>query len=73
MAQPIEQWIKDIPPVTRTWVAAAIGTSLLVVSSPLYSAGPDLTEKGMPSRRSPSTLFFMDNSGWKRSGKLIAL
>jgi hypothetical protein len=32
MAQPIEQWIKDIPPVTRTWVAAAIGTSLLVVS-----------------------------------------
>lgn len=32
MAQPVEQWIKDIPPVTRTWVAAAIGTSLLVVS-----------------------------------------
>jgi hypothetical protein len=32
MAQPIEQWITDIPPVTRAWVAAAVGTSLLVVS-----------------------------------------
>ncbi|GFZ50597.1 hypothetical protein JCM24511_08355 [Saitozyma sp. JCM 24511] len=30
MAQPIEQWITDIPPVTRAWVAAAVGTSLLV-------------------------------------------
>lgn len=34
MAQPIEQWITDIPPITRTWLAASIGTSLLVVSQP---------------------------------------
>lgn len=32
MAQPIEEWITDIPPVTRIWVIAAVGTSLLVVS-----------------------------------------
>jgi len=32
MAQPLEQWITDIPPVTRVWVAAAVGTSILVVS-----------------------------------------
>ena len=31
MAQPIEQWFTDIPPVTRAWVAAAVGTSILVV------------------------------------------
>ncbi|KAK1925644.1 Derlin [Papiliotrema laurentii] len=30
MAQPIEQWITDIPPVTRAWVIAAVGTSVLV-------------------------------------------
>ncbi|KAI9634773.1 Derlin [Dioszegia hungarica] len=30
MAQPIEQWITGIPPVTRTWVAAAVGASILV-------------------------------------------
>ncbi|KAK8858837.1 hypothetical protein IAR55_003067 [Kwoniella newhampshirensis] len=38
MAQPIEQWINDIPPVTRVWIAAAVGTSVLVecqVVSPL--------------------------------------
>lgn len=33
MAQPVEQWITDIPPVTRAWVIAAVGTSLLAVSS----------------------------------------
>lgn len=33
MAQPVEQWITDIPPVTRVWVAAAVGASILVVSS----------------------------------------
>lgn len=33
MAQPIEQWITDIPPVTRAWVIAAVGTSVLVVSN----------------------------------------
>lgn len=32
MAAPVEQWITDIPPVTRAWVAASIGTSVLVVS-----------------------------------------
>ena len=32
MAQPVEQWITDIPPVTRVWVIAAVGTSILVVS-----------------------------------------
>lgn len=36
MAQPVEQWITDIPPVTRAWVAAAIGTSVLVVSFPFF-------------------------------------
>ncbi|WVQ65354.1 uncharacterized protein L199_003530 [Kwoniella botswanensis] len=30
MAQPVEQWITDIPPVTRVWVAASIGASVLV-------------------------------------------
>ncbi|RSH78344.1 uncharacterized protein EHS24_002064 [Apiotrichum porosum] len=30
MAEPIEQWFTSIPPVTRTWVLAAVGTSLLV-------------------------------------------
>ncbi|WWC88404.1 uncharacterized protein L201_003315 [Kwoniella dendrophila CBS 6074] len=30
MAQPVEQWITDIPPVTRVWVAASLATSVLV-------------------------------------------
>ncbi|OXG26318.1 derlin-2/3 [Cryptococcus neoformans Bt120] len=30
MAQPVEQWITEIPPVTRAWVAGSIGMSLLV-------------------------------------------
>ncbi|OCF39692.1 derlin-2/3 [Kwoniella heveanensis CBS 569] len=30
MAAPVEQWISDIPPVTRVWVAASIGMSVLV-------------------------------------------
>ncbi|EIW67503.1 derlin-2/3 [Tremella mesenterica] len=30
MAQPVEQWITDIPPVTRTWVVLAVATSVLV-------------------------------------------
>nr|ODN91595.1 derlin-2/3 [Cryptococcus depauperatus CBS 7855]ODN91800.1 derlin-2/3 [Cryptococcus depauperatus CBS 7841] len=29
MAQPVEQWISDIPLVTRTWVAASVATSLM--------------------------------------------
>ncbi|CAD6587645.1 MAG: hypothetical protein TREMPRED_004816 [Tremellales sp. Tagirdzhanova-0007] len=35
MAAPVEQWITDIPPVTRAWVAASVGTSVLVVIAPL--------------------------------------
>ncbi|KAE8542114.1 hypothetical protein D1P53_001595 [Cryptococcus gattii VGV] len=35
MAQPIEQWITEIPPVTRAWVAGSIGMSLLVSSDAL--------------------------------------
>jgi len=35
--QPLEQWITNIPPVTRAWVAAAVGTSVLVVSASLIS------------------------------------
>jgi len=35
MAQPVEQWITDIPPVTRAWVIAAVGASLAVVSTQL--------------------------------------
>ena len=27
----MEQLVADIPPVTRAWIAAAIGTSVLVV------------------------------------------
>ncbi|WVQ73474.1 hypothetical protein IAR50_003046 [Cryptococcus sp. DSM 104548] len=30
MALPIEQWIYDIPPVTRIWVGASLATSMLV-------------------------------------------
>lgn len=31
MAEPIE-WFTAIPPVTRAWIVAAVGTSILVVS-----------------------------------------
>jgi Derlin-2/3 len=45
MAQPVEQWITDIPPVTRAWVIAAVGTSLLVVSPPSSLEDLTLTEQ----------------------------
>lgn len=37
----IGNWMMEIPPVTRAWVVASVGTSVAVVSSPLSSViGP---------------------------------
>lgn len=75
MAQPVEQWITDIPPVTRTWVAAAIGASILVVSAPsgaiaMSGAGcyrypgshAVLIHIGMSSSRPATAVLFVEGS-----------
>jgi hypothetical protein len=69
MAQPIEQWIADIPPVTRVWVAAAIGTSILVVSSSSLDTSASTDHTGMSSDSTFTTLLFVDYSRGEGSGK----
>jgi hypothetical protein len=71
MAQPIEQLIGDIPPVTRVWVAAAIGTSILVVSSTSQIRTTRTDKVGMSGDSSFTTLLLMDNSSGEGSGELL--
>lgn len=70
MAQPIEQLIGDIPPVTRVWVAAAIGTSILVVSSTSQIRTTRTDKVGMSSNSSFTTLLLVDDSSGQGPGKL---
>lgn len=71
MAQPIEQLIRDIPPVTRVWVAAAIGTSILVVSFVSQCRPAEADNAGMSGYSSFTTLLLMDYSSRKGSSKLV--
>jgi len=70
MAQPIEQLIGEIPPVTRVWVVAAIGTSILVVSSTTQIRTTRTDIVGMSSHSSFTTLLLMDYSSGEGSGKI---
>lgn len=82
MAQPIEQWITGIPPVTRTWVAAAVGASILVVSvqsqaRPLLARTVIerswlalLTEPGMPARCARTAVVLVEGGSGQYAGKL---
>jgi len=80
MAAPVEQWITDVPPITRAWVAASVGASVLVVShrSSCSSVADgqciciaDITSPslaGVPSDSPSSTLLLLESCGGEHAG-----
>lgn len=77
MAQPIEQWLLDIPPVTRAWVIAAVGMSVMVVSQDMRARKHSSLPPGMPTHRSCSALLLVEggcgqHAGWHTVISLVS-